>query len=101
MPQQPPPLPTQQPPSAEPLPPPPAAEGTREEMLQRARARLAETHGQLVQQQQMLTLDHHLVWKMQGMLARMHRELEVPASHAASSTAAEEASPANRTADSW
>tara|TARA_B110001452_G_scaffold259669_1_gene256292 strand:+ start:1445 stop:1588 length:144 start_codon:yes stop_codon:yes gene_type:complete len=43
----------------------------------------------------MLTLDHHRVWKMQGLLSRMHREIEPPAP---STAVVEGSSPANRTA---
>ena len=34
-------------------------------------AELAETHTTLSQQQQLLTLDHHLVWKLKGLLGRL------------------------------
>ena len=51
-----------------------AAPGLSAEEEQEARAvqaELAETHRQLSVQQQMLTLDHHLVWKLKGLLGRL------------------------------
>lgn len=53
-----------------------------EEQIAEARAlqaKLAETHTALSQQQQLLTLDHHLVWKLKGLLGRLEAA-SVPAS---------------------
>ena len=51
-----------------------AAAAWSEEQVAEARAlqaELAETHTTLSQQQQLLTLDHHLVWKLKGLLGRL------------------------------